>query len=162
MARLNVQAAVRWASGAPSQVIAAQPTFQPIPMLLALSVTDQDGAMVEQLPADAIRVGYQEQPEPSEDSLALVSSFHRHGPSFGGTGWYSCIVKPQSPNGWVQDEVFLSISRCNSGLRLPCVLLPIEDPKTDKRPGAGAARSRLVLKLLAEAEDVGLAHEALA
>jgi hypothetical protein len=41
-------------------VIAAQPTFQPIPMLLALSVTDQDGAMVEQLPADAIRVGYQE------------------------------------------------------------------------------------------------------
>lgn len=123
MARLNVQAAVRWGSGAPAQVIAGQPTFQVVAMLVALSVTDQDGAMVEQLPVDAIRVGYQEQPEPSEDSLALVSDFHHHGPTFGGTGWYSCIVRPQNPNGWIADEVFLTVTVRHQGNRGQTTLL---------------------------------------
>ena len=90
---VTVAGHIRGASGPPGQVIAGQPTFQLIPLLLALSVTDQDRAMMEQLPADAIRVGYQKQPEPSEDTLALISNLHHNnGPTVGGTGWYSCIV----------------------------------------------------------------------
>jgi hypothetical protein len=92
-------------------------------MLLALSVTDQDGATVDQLPADAIRVGYQQQPEPSEDTLASISNFHHNGPTFGGTGWYSCIVNSQSPNGWVQDEVFLCVTVRHGGNRGQAILL---------------------------------------
>jgi len=84
MARLNVKAAVRWASGTTS--------FGTIQMLLTLSVTDQDGMTVDRLTADAVRVGYQVQPEATEDFVASISLFHHNGPTFGGTGWYSCLV----------------------------------------------------------------------
>jgi hypothetical protein len=110
MARFNVQAAVRWAGGAPDQVLAGQPTYQLIPMLLALSVTNEDGAGVDQLQADHIRVGYQIQPEGTEGATAEISDFHHNGATFGGTGWYSCIVQPPSPNGWFQNEVFLCVT----------------------------------------------------
>ena len=102
MARLNVKAAVRWASGTTS--------FGTIQMLLTLSVTDQDGMTVDRLTADAVRVGYQVQPEATEDFVASISLFHHNGPTFGGTGWYSCIVDPPTPLGWVQDEVFLCVT----------------------------------------------------
>jgi hypothetical protein len=46
--------------------------------LRALSVTDGDGAKIENLAQDQIHVGYQHAPEPSEDSLAVVGlSTHR-------------------------------------------------------------------------------------
>jgi hypothetical protein len=115
MARLNVQAAVRWASGSPN--------FRTVGMLLALSVTDQDGAKVEHLDTDNIHVGYQERPDPVEDTLALISDFHRYGPTVGGTGWYSCIVKPQSPGGWVQNEVLLCVTVRHTGNRGQTILL---------------------------------------
>ena len=92
--RLNVQVAVRWTSGVPDQIIAGTETLQHIPMLLALSVTDGDGAKVNDLGQDQIHVGYQYTPEPSEDSTAVVSDFHRMGRTLGGTGWYSCILHP--------------------------------------------------------------------
>lgn len=107
--RLTVQAAVRWASGVPDLVLATE-TFQRIPMLLAFSLTDADGAAVEHLDQSQVHVGYQYSPEPSEDSLAVVSDFHRMGPSFGGNGWYSCVVHPQPTDVWAQDEVFLCLT----------------------------------------------------
>jgi hypothetical protein len=102
MARLNVQAAARWASGAPD--------FQHVAMLLALSVTDMDGASVQNLSVEEVRVGYQMRPEPVEDTIATISEFHHNGPTFGGTGWYSCIVNPLDATGWLQDEVFLCVT----------------------------------------------------
>lgn len=110
MTRLNVEVAVRWASGVPDQILAGTETFQNIPMLLVLSVTDGDGAKVENLSQDQIHVGYQYAPEPSEDSLAVVSDFNHIGPTFGGTGWYSCILHPQPTDIWGQDEVFLCVT----------------------------------------------------
>lgn len=110
MARLNVQMAVHWGSGPPDETIDGQATFQLIPMLLALSVTDADGAKAENLGQDNIHVGYQYEPEPREDSLAVVSDFHHMGPSFGGTGWYSCILNPQPPDVWAADGVFLCVT----------------------------------------------------
>jgi hypothetical protein len=63
MAKLNVQAAARWAGGAPDQVLAGQLTYQRLPMVLALSVTNEDGAGIDHLEASEIRVGYQMQPD---------------------------------------------------------------------------------------------------
>ena len=83
MTRLNVQVAVRWASGVPDQVVAGTETFQNIPMLLVLSVTDGDGAKIENLDQGQIHVGYQYAPEPREDSLAVVSDFQHIGPTVG-------------------------------------------------------------------------------
>jgi hypothetical protein len=51
--------------------------------------------MIEQLNQGEIRAGYQYQPEPSENNLAVISDFDHNGPSAGGTGWYSCILRPQ-------------------------------------------------------------------
>jgi hypothetical protein len=62
------------------------------------------------LQASEIRVGYQIQPEGTEGALAEISDFHHNGPTFGGTGWYSCIVQPPSSNGWFQNEVFLCVT----------------------------------------------------
>ena len=110
MTRLNVQAAARWASGAPDQILAGQSTYQRIPMLLTLLATNEDGSQVDRLEASDVRVGFQIQPEVSEDSIAEISHFHHNGPTFGGTGWYSCIVQPPAANGWVQNEVFLCVT----------------------------------------------------
>jgi hypothetical protein len=110
MARLNVQAAARWAGGQPDEIVAGMLTFQRVAMLLALSVTDMDGAGVQNLLAEEVRVGYQMFPEAVEDTIASISDFHHNGPTFGGTGWFSCIVNPPDANGWVQDEVFLCVT----------------------------------------------------
>jgi len=110
MTRLNVEAVARWAGSAPDEIVAGTATFQQFPMLLALSVTDSEGTKVENLTQDQIHVGYQYAPDPHEDSIAVVSDFHHMGPSFGGTGWYSCIVNHQPTDIWAQDEIFLCVT----------------------------------------------------
>jgi hypothetical protein len=106
MTRLNVQAAARWASiGLPG----GAETFQEAPMLLAVSVTDADGARVE-LTQDQLRVGYQYAPEHSEDSVAVISYFHPNGPTQGDTRWFSCRVHPTPSDSWGADEVFLCVT----------------------------------------------------
>ncbi len=110
MARLNVQAAARWVG--PPLVDGGVPSYARTEMLLALSVTNEDGAGVdpEELEANQIRVGYQFLPEASEAVTAEISDFHHNGPTFGGTGWYSCRVQPPSPRGWGQGDVFLCVT----------------------------------------------------
>ena len=110
MARLNVQAAARWAGAGPDQILAGQPTFQLIPMLVALSVTDENGVGVQDLVESEVRVGYQDQVEAVEGTLTSISHFHHNGPTVGGAGWYSCIVTSAGPSGWLQDEVFLCVT----------------------------------------------------
>src|SRR3954468_3595274 len=95
MARLHVGAAVRWP--APRRT-----TALPRPTVLwghcdaARALRDgRRRAMIEQLNQGEIRAGYQYQPEPSENNLAVISDFDHNGPSAGGTGWYSCILRPQ-------------------------------------------------------------------
>jgi hypothetical protein len=110
MARLDVQAAVRWASLLADEVVDGKPTFRHVEMLLALSVTDMDGVPVDQLTAEQVRVGYQMQSEAPDDTFASISDFHHNGPTFFGTGWYSCIVNPQEATGWLQDQVFLCVT----------------------------------------------------
>lgn len=78
-------------------------------MLLALSATDQDGAAVENLTAEEVRVGFQMTPLVAVETIAAILEFHHNGPTFGGTGWYSCIVSPPE-GGWVQDEVLLCVT----------------------------------------------------
>jgi hypothetical protein len=113
MARLNMQAAVRWAGSGPDQILAGTSTYQRIPMVLALSVTDMDGVGIEQLRAEEVHVGYQIQPEGTEAPFAAISDFQHNGPTAGslrGAGWYSCIVNPPAAGGWFQDEIFLCVT----------------------------------------------------
>ena len=107
MARLNVQAAVRWAGDTPDET--GPDAFRNTPMLLAIAVTDGDGVGVD-LNANEIHVGYQHTVEASEDSIAVVSDFHGNGPSFGDTRWHSCTVSPQPTDSFGQDEVFLYVT----------------------------------------------------
>jgi len=107
MARLNVQAAVRWAGDTPDET--GPDAFRNTPMLLAVAVTDGDGARVN-LNANEIHVGYQHTAEASEDSIAVVSDFHSNGPSFGDTHWHSCTVSPQPTDSFGHDEVFLYVT----------------------------------------------------
>ena len=107
MARLNVQAAVRWAGDTPDET--GPDAFRNTPMLLAIAVTDGDGARVD-LNAGEIRVGYQHTAEASEDSIAVVSGFHSNGPTFGDAHWHSCIVSPQPTDSFGRDEVFLYVT----------------------------------------------------
>jgi hypothetical protein len=107
MARLHTEAVARWASGA---------DFQSIPMLLAVSVSDDAGSGVGGLPASAFHVRYQVDPDNS--FVAALSDFHEHGAALSGVGNYSLIVKPNeeiSPQIWVQDEVFLYVMVRHAG-----------------------------------------------
>jgi hypothetical protein len=115
VALLNVQACVRWASGQPDETVIGETSFTRVPMLLALSVTDINGAAVEQLNEDAVHVGFQAQPEAVEGSLAVVSDFHHNGPTFRGLGWYSCILNPPDSGIWIQDEIFICVTVLHQG-----------------------------------------------
>jgi len=112
MTRLNVEAQTRWTSAAPDEGASAA-TFGHVAMVMALSITNQDGVGVIEVRADEIRVGFQMRPPsdpPGDESFAAISDFRHLGPSFGGTGWYSCLVQPPEPSGWLQDEVFLCVT----------------------------------------------------
>ena len=118
MARLNVQAAVSWVGNMPDEEIPGVGTFQHALVQLALSVTNQDGAMLEDLIEDSVHVGYQPTqsfPSPDDEIPLSISSFKRHGPPSGGTGWYSCVVSPhphggEPSSGWPSSEVFLCVT----------------------------------------------------
>ena|SRR5436190_9069606 len=107
MARLHTEAVARWASGG---------EFKSIPMLLAVSVSDEAGSGVAGLPGGAFHVRYQVDPDNS--FLAALSDFREHGAAISGVGVYSLIVKPNeeiSPQIWLQDEVFLYVMVRNAG-----------------------------------------------
>jgi hypothetical protein len=108
MAKLTVEAHARWASGAP---------FSGVPILLAMTVTDDDGIGVHGVTAGDISVRYQEEPENS--ILASMSDLHEHaaGGPFGQQGNYSLIIKPneEGPPIFLQDEVFLYVSVRHAG-----------------------------------------------
>src|SRR5262245_16726380 len=107
MARLHTEAVARWASGA---------DFPTVPMLLAVTVSDELGSGVRGIPASAFHVRYQVDPEQS--FTAMLSDFHEHGTALGVGGNYSLIVKPTDeiiPQIWVQDEVFLYVMVRHAG-----------------------------------------------
>jgi hypothetical protein len=107
MARLHTEAVARWASGA---------AFPTVPMLLAVSISDEAGSGVRGVPASAFHVRYQV--DPDNAFTAALSDFHEHGGALGVVGNYSLIVKPNeeiSPQIWVQDEVFLYVMVRHAG-----------------------------------------------
>lgn len=107
MARLHVQAAVRWAGGTTD--------FRFVPMLVAASVSNDVGAPVPGLPASAFHVRYQL--EPASASTAAISDFHEHSAPQSGAGEYSFIVNPGGETAeqpWLQDEVFLYVTVRNA------------------------------------------------
>jgi hypothetical protein len=103
MTKLNVQAVARWADVAPGQ------GFQNAPLLLGISVTDQDGNRVE-LEQDHVRVGYQYQVDASEGSVASLASFHSNGPTNRPPRWSSCVVQPGGGDAWGADEMILLVT----------------------------------------------------
>lgn len=107
MARLHTEAVARWASGG---------GFPSIPVLLAVSVSDEAGSGVGGLLASAFHVRYQMDPENSFP--AALSDFREHGAALGGVGNYSFIVRPNEelrPQIWIQDEVFLYVMVRDAG-----------------------------------------------
>jgi hypothetical protein len=125
MARLNVQAAVSWTGNMPDEVLLPNlSTFQHASMGMVLSVTNADGAVVENVLRDHVHVDYLTphmifnppvSPESTPDTAVQINFFDHHEPASGGAGWYSCTLAPrphgtEPSSGWPASEVFLCVT----------------------------------------------------
>jgi hypothetical protein len=126
MARLNVQAAVSWTGNMPDEnLLPNLSTFQHGSMVMVLSVTKEDGAVVQDVLPDHIRVEYVTRnkiihaptmsPGSASGTAVQIGFFDPHGPASGGASWYSCTLSPlpqgtEPSGGWPESEVFLCVT----------------------------------------------------
>jgi hypothetical protein len=119
MARLNVQAVVSWTGIMPDEVFLPNlSTFQDVPIDMVLSVTREDGSVVENVLEDHVHIEYLAPRDPSltaPGTAVQLGSFDHHEPASGGAGWYSCHFFPQPhgtepSSGWPASEVFLCVT----------------------------------------------------
>ena len=122
MARLNVQAAVIWTGHEPDEVLLPLlSTFQGSSIQMVLSVTNQDGAVVQDVLEDHVHVEYVTEdmilnpPMHPENTPVQLTFFRQLGPTSGGTGWYATNLSPrphgtEPSSGWPSSEVFLCVT----------------------------------------------------